>query len=406
MPPTCTIDGQGPYQVVTPRSVPELCDLVRRAAAEDQGLFPLGGQTMLDVGLPPSKPGLGVDLRGLTQVVDYPARDMTITVQAGITLGKLQELLRKENQRLPIDVPRANEATLGGALAVNATGPRRFGFGTWRDYVIGISVVNDEGQETKAGGRVVKNVAGYDLCKLHIGALGTLGIISQVTLKLRPIPEDSALCLIPVQGEALEAQLERVSKSETRPVCVELLNRASAEVLKLPASAPWLLVVGFEDNPDTTAWQLQRLQEELAPAPVEVRRGADSLPVWNALGEFALSQQAKLTFKANVLPHAVAEFCHKAASLSERLQLQAHAGNGIVLGHLLGEMSLEQVQPLLQTLRDLAVAERGNLVLRHCPTEWKQPLLYWGAPREDHWLMRTVKEKFDPKHRFNPGRLF
>ena len=111
-------------------------------------------------------------------MIDYPARDMTITVQAGITLGRLQDLLAAENQRLPIDVPRADRATLGGGLAVNVSGPRRFGCGTLRDYVIGISIVNDEGQEIKAGGRVVKNVAGYDLCKLHVGALGTLGVIT------------------------------------------------------------------------------------------------------------------------------------------------------------------------------------------------------------------------------------
>src|SRR6202030_783750 len=117
----------------------------------------------------------------------------TITVQAGITLGRLQDLLATENQRLPVDVPHPDRATLGGALAVNASGPRRPGFGPLRDYVIGITTVNDEGQETKAGGRVVKNVAGYDLCKLHIGALGTLGILTQVTLKVLPRPETQAL---------------------------------------------------------------------------------------------------------------------------------------------------------------------------------------------------------------------
>src|SRR5262245_21138531 len=132
---------------------------------------------MLHLGLPPVKPGYAVDLRGLDQVIDYPARDMTITVRAGITIAKLQEILAKENQRLPVDIPDSEIATLGGAIAVNASGPRRYGFGTLRDYLIGISFTDDGGKEAKAGGRVVKNVAGYDLCKLHIGALGTLGIV-------------------------------------------------------------------------------------------------------------------------------------------------------------------------------------------------------------------------------------
>src|SRR5437588_5750684 len=122
---------------------------------------------------------------------------MTVTAQSGITLARLGNVLATENLRLAIDVPNGARATLGGALAVNVSGPRRYGLGTLRDYVIGISAVNDEGQEVKAGGRVVKNVAGYDLCKLYVGSLGTLGIITQVTLKLKPRPDGQALLAPP-----------------------------------------------------------------------------------------------------------------------------------------------------------------------------------------------------------------
>src|SRR5581483_6676750 len=217
--------------VIQPRSVAELGDLVGRARSEGQALYPLGGRTMLTLGLPPTRPGYGVDLRGLSAVIDYPARDMTITVQTGITLAELQQLLATENQRLPVDVPHADKATLGGALAVNASGPRRYGFGTFRDYVLGISTINDEGQETKAGGRVVKNVAGYDLCKLHIGALGTLGIISQVTLKLRPLPEEQAIAVLACRTEDLEGLLTGLHATRTEPVGVELVNRAAFQAL-------------------------------------------------------------------------------------------------------------------------------------------------------------------------------
>src|SRR6266851_6397233 len=180
-----------PIETVRPATVTELGDVVRRAAENGLGLFPRGGGTHSHIGYAPAKPGFAVDMTAMDQVIDYPARDMTITVQAGITLAKLQAILAAENQRLPIDVAEPERATLGGAIAVNASGPRRFGFGTLRDYVIGISFTNDEGNEVKAGGRVVKNVAGYDLCKLQIGAFGTLGIITQVTLKLKPLPEDA-----------------------------------------------------------------------------------------------------------------------------------------------------------------------------------------------------------------------
>src|SRR5579871_5747748 len=176
-----------------PETVREIGDAVRRARDSAEAIYPVGGRTLLHVGLAASRQGTIVDLRKLDKVVDYPARDMTVTVQAGITVARLAQVLRSEGQRLPVDVPWAEEATLGGALAVNISGPRRFGWGTFRDYVIGIRMVNDQGEEFKAGGRVVKNVAGYDICKLAIGSLGTLGIITEVTLKVRPLAEDQAL---------------------------------------------------------------------------------------------------------------------------------------------------------------------------------------------------------------------
>src|SRR5438270_5640914 len=143
---------------------------------------------------------------------------MTVTVQAAMTLARLQGLLAAENQRLPVDVPQADRTTLGGALAANASGPRRYGFGTLRDYVIGISMVNDEGHEVKAGGRVVKNVAGYDLMKLYVGSLGTLGIITQVTLKLKPRPEEEALVFLGCTSDRLGPLLDQLHRSPTRPV--------------------------------------------------------------------------------------------------------------------------------------------------------------------------------------------
>src|SRR5262249_9577395 len=147
----------------------------------------------------------------------------------GLTIARLQELLRAENQRLPIDVPLADRATLGGALATNTSGPRRYGFGTLRDYVIGISAINDRGEEIKAGGRVVKNVAGYDVCKLFIGSLGTLGVINQVTLKLRPLPEEQAFVTFGSPTPKIESLLDRVHTSRTRPVCIDLLNQPAVQ---------------------------------------------------------------------------------------------------------------------------------------------------------------------------------
>lgn len=409
---SCRIDDFGPLPVVQPQSVADIGDLVRRAAAEKQALYPLGGRTLLDVGLPPARPGVAVDVRALAQVIDYPARDMTITVQAGITLARLQALLAAENQRLPIDVPRAEQATLGGVLAVNVSGPRRFGFGTLRDYVIGIHTVNDQGQEVKAGGRVVKNVAGYDLCKLHIGALGTLGIISQVTLKLRPLPESTALIAFGCETAALDRLLDRLHATSTRPVCLEVLNQPAVRAivregrLSMP-EVSWVIVVGFEDNSDAVSWQVRQLLQEIAPGDIqglEARAGGASDPLWRALVESRASG-GRLTFKANLLPHAVAAFCRQAATLPEAIRLHAHAGSGIVHGHLDGDLTLPRAAAMLKELSDAVGRAEGNLVLPRCPVEWKRELPVWGREGGDSWLMRRIKDQLDPHNLFNPGRF-
>lgn len=393
--------GFGPLPVLRPGSVAELGDIVRRTAVERQAVYPVGGSTMLHVGLPPTQPGVVVDLRKLDQVIDYPARDMTITVQAGITLAKLQTILAVEQQRLPIDVPDPEHATLGGALAVNVSGPRRYGFGTLRDYVLGISVVNDEGQETKAGGRVVKNVAGYDLMKLHIGALGTLGVITQVTLKLKPVPEEQALLAIPCGRGMLDDLLNQIHASRTRPVCISVRsNRTNSYDLKSDQQGAWTVFVGYEDNREAVAWQRQQLEDELRHRGVVAENHDDT--AWNELTSFLLDPSATLTVKANVLPWMTAQFCEQ-FRLPHSEGVVAHAGNGIVMGHVMDDLTLDEAQGMLTRMQDKAAP--GNVVVLRCPWEWKQKLPVWGKPRGDGWLMKAVKEKMDPRRIFNPGRF-
>ncbi len=396
-----------PEPPLTPASAAEVGDAVRRAAADGAALFPLGGRTQLGLGLPPERPGRAVDLRRLDQVIDYPARDMTITVQAGITLARLREVLSGENQRLPVDVSRPQLATLGGSLAANVSGPRRFGSGTFRDYVLGVHFVNDQGQEVKAGGRVVKNVAGYDLPKLLIGSLGTLGVITQVTLKVKPRPEEQALVALACDASRVGPLLEGLRASRTRPVCVELLNARAAAAVNLVASGAWVLVVGFEDNSESVSWQAQQLIKEL-PAGVcrglDVRVGRAANTLWDALVELPAAE-SRLTFKANLLPRAVAEFCRLADELPDGLQIQAHAGSGIVTGHAAESLTAERAAAMLNVLLGAAAKASGNVILPRCPEEWKRSLPVWGLPRGDLWLMRRVKEKLDSRRLFNPGRF-
>lgn len=363
MPDTLTIDSFGPLPVERPASVADLCALVTRARAAGHGLYPVGGRTALAHGRPPLKPGVACDLTALAGVIDYPARDMTITVRAGTTVAALQAELAREGQWLPIDVPDPERATLGGAVAVNASGPRRYGYGTLRDYVIGISFVTDDAAEVKAGGRVVKNVAGYDLMKLQIGALGTLGAVTRLTLKVKPKPEASAAVAFDCDGPALPAVLDALAATRTRPVAVEVLNPPAARAAGRLASAEWVVYVAFEEKPAAVRWQVETLLAELKPLPV---REAAELPDAGALAALAALQSRPGAARRGVLPSRTA-----AELLAARAEVvHAHALSGVIWEH-------------------------GGGAARPEPPA--------GAAWE---LMRHVKRTLDPDNVFNPGRLF
>jgi glycolate oxidase FAD binding subunit len=383
------------------------------AAGARLTVCPVGGRTALQYGLSAPPPGIWVGMSQLERLIDYPARDMTITVEAGMKIDLLQRTLAAEGQRLPIDIAQAERATLGGALATNTSGPRRFGHGTFRDYVIGISAVDAEGRLFKAGGRVVKNVAGYDICKLLVGSRGTLGIVTQVTLKLRPLPETSAQLWLTVDSFAeVENRLERLLTSSARPVAIEVLNPAAAALIvtsarcELPAGAP-VLCVGVEGSRRDVEWQLETLSQELSSAGLqECRqvRDADAEHVWQALTEFQTCADDPLTFEANLLPSRCMEFADRATQLG--VAVQVHAGNGMVVGQLLEEAAtIDQTTAILNELRKLARAGKGNLVVLHCDSEWKSLMPMCGDPEPSWALMKQLKQSLDPKGLLNPGRF-
>lgn len=393
MPDTLSIAGSPALRVVRPASAAEVGEVVRAAAAAGDAVYPVGGRTSLDVGFAPTRPGVALDTTALDRVIDYPVRDMTITVEAGITVGKLRAALAAEGQWLPVDVPLSDRATLGGAVALNLSGPRRYGYGTLRDYVIGIGFVADDGSEVNAGGRVVKNVAGYDLMKLHIGAAGTLGVVTRLTLKVRPKPEACAAIRVGCEGTKLAAVLDALHASKSRPVAVHV-SRAGTDI----GRAPWWTTVVFEEKAATVPWQVATLQAELASAPVIgvqildpadvpqlVRDATDASAGWLPDGS-----ACRFVWKASVRPSRTAEFCLAAAGLGADVSIRAEGLNGIVYG------TANDTPP---TAALAALAGDGSVVVRRGP-----PLP--PRPMPDAELMRQVKRALDPRDVFNPGRLF
>jgi glycolate oxidase FAD binding subunit len=402
-------------ETIAPADQAELTAAVRDAVGERSALYPLGGGTAAGYGLATKTAGKFLSTVGLTRLIDYPARDMTVTVEAGVTLAELADTLAAENQMLPVDVAQAGSATLGGAIAVNFSGPRRYGYGTLRDYVIGISAVDGHGTPFQAGGRVVKNVAGYDFCKLLTGSLGTLAIITQVTLKVRPRPETAMFLGVDVPtAELAESLLAGLARSRTTPSSVELLL-GEAWTPEAPADGRFgSLVVRLEGTEPEVRWMDAELRGEWQAAgaddiyPVE---GADAQELLDDLTGFGCDgPPAPWVLKFNVRPSRVVEICSRLRKTFPKATLLAHAGNGIILAKLSGAKADEPAahelaKPLTGELRQAAAADGGQVIVWNSPTpEELTRVLAWGTSRDDDAMMRRLKNQFDPHGLLNPGR--
>ena len=230
------VEGVVPSAVVAPGSVESLAATVRMASEQGYAVVPKGGGTKMDFGHPPTRADIVVSLERLNRIVVHEPADQTATVEAGINMARLQAGLGERGQYLPLDPPHGDAGTLGGVLATNASGVLRASFGTARDLVIGVRVVQADGTVVRSGGQVVKNVAGYDLNKMYIGSLGTLGILAEVNLKLQPLPATGRIVvgLMPGSAAATECAF-RVMDSEIMPSFLELANPAAGTLISKEA---------------------------------------------------------------------------------------------------------------------------------------------------------------------------
>ena len=395
----------------TPTTAKELSRLVAENFTTHRARFaPVGGRTSLHSSGPLADKTILLSTNRLNQVVDYPFRDMTITVEAGIRIEALQAELAGHQQRLPIDIPQAGRASLGGAIASNTSGPGRFGYGTFRDYVIGISAVDGQGRLFSAGGRVVKNVAGYDLCKLLVGSTGRLATITEITLKLRPRFESRAIVIAAFDPErTVEPLLAELNRSRTRPILLDILNSKAAWQIRGDAEQPLpdrktLVCIGFEGTRNETNWQAQTIADELQPLQPEtiITIQDDSHQrLYDALVEFQTASDDPLTFRASVPKSRCDEFL-KLASKHD-VAAQAHAGNGIVNGHLPDRCtSAALAREIIQPLREFAERHSGSLLVVSCERDWISEIDWCGTRPASWQLMSRIKETLDPAGLMNP----
>lgn len=409
------IDGLLPRLVVTPDTVEEVAQVVALTDQHGLTLLARGGGSRMSVGGLAEQIDVLLETNKLTSLLEYEAPDLTCHVEAGMTLAALQTQLAQKGQWLALDPSDAKQATLGGILASNASGPKRLRYGSARDLVIGLRIVQANGEIARSGGRVVKNVAGYDLNKVYIGSLGTLGIIIEANFKLQPLPavERTLLLTFTNANDAMRTVIALLGSLLT-PSAIELIDAGAANDmsnffgLNLPTSG-YTLAVNFEgssvsvDRQIDEARLIARRNDALMSDDVA---GEKQNRFWDVVREHT---QGTVTCKAVMLVSHVASYLQKVEQVCHRHELEAaivaHAGNGILYIELRPGDATTRVVAAVTELRIHAKEARGSLVVERCPVDLKRRINVWGEPGSDFYLMQRLKRQFDPKGTFVRGRF-
>ena len=409
-------DGYVPKAVVLPGSIQEIQDVLRFAAKQDLSVMPAGAGTKLGIGNLPQKVDVVLATTRLNSVIEYEPADLTVTVEAGIPLAVLQTELAKYRQFLSLNPPYADRCTIGGIVSTNVSGSFRLRHGTARNQVLGLKVVHANGTVVKSGGKVVKNVAGYDLNKLYIGAFGTLGIITEVTLKLSPIPARQAILTADFRNvqEAVDTGLSIVG-SQTLPLFVNLLANADPRLSEASATKNEpMLAVGFGGDTETVAWQLtqcREVMEQNGAIGVTVVEGESQQHLQETIQEFPADSRSieVVIAKLNLKRTDIAEFAAQVgdANWARHVQMMALLGSDVLYLTLpiMSNTDFQQLADALTQLRQSAMKAQGNLIIETAPSELKRYIDVWGSVGGTLSLMKQVKAKFDPGGLLNPGRF-
>jgi glycolate dehydrogenase FAD-binding subunit len=394
-----------------------VAEAVRTAYESREPVYPVGGRTSFDCCGPVPAGGRELDLTKLNRIVDYTPRDMTIVAEAGVRMADLAAVLATEGQQLPIDVPRAAEATLGGVMATNWSGPRRLGYGTMRDYLIGVHAVDGRGVAFKGGGRVVKNVAGYDFCKLLTGSFGTLGVVTQLALKVKPLTEQAATVVAACANLAVvESILQRLVGLAATPAAIDFLVGSdwNREALAGDAAAEFTLcvrIVGTEAEVRSLAEHVQYEFWQGGAIAAQLLSGAEAERLLVRQVEFAdrgaglEPDRAALVVKVAVPPSALAATIGELRAHDACCTIQAHAASGILVARYTDFAAADVGAVLVGKLRPAAVKRGGSLVVLGGTIAGLTPHIVWGGRTAATILMERVKQQFDPHNILNPGRF-
>jgi FAD/FMN-containing dehydrogenase len=398
---------------IAPATAAEAREAMQLAARQGLAVIPSGAAGWLEVGNPLSRVDLILSTHRMTKIIHHEPADLVATAEAGTTLVEFQQQLTSAGQWLPIDPPDDGRATLGGVVATGLGGAQAFGYGRPRSFVIGMRLVLADGRSIKAGGNVVKNVAGYDLCKLFCGSYGTLGLITELTFKLRPLPAETRTVIATGSLASLLAAGRAVISGSLFPVAVELLSPRLAKYLKVSERQNDCgLLVRFAGAARTVVSQTaQALKLVRSDRDTQARTLDEDEHLWSNLAAVTLRLADNLSWRASLRPGDLVTFVNEVAALEKdeashpSLMWHAGLGDGRLRAMARPPVYHREAVRALAGLRQKAETLGGNLIVESAPIEIKNEFDAWGGSGSAGELMKRVKSELDPQNLLSPGRF-
>ncbi|MGH9404544.1 MAG: FAD-binding oxidoreductase [Terriglobia bacterium] len=416
-----SVDGLVPRSVVFPCCEDQVARVLKRAAERGLAVIACGSGTKLGVGNAPRNYDLALSLGRMDRVRHFEPADLTASVESGVKLGDFEDLLRPHGLWLPVDPPGSLRSTLGGIVAANASGPLRLHYGSPRDFVLGLRIATTEGKIIKAGGKVVKNVAGYDLTRLLTGSFGTLGVIVEISLKLFPLPAHRATWRVMAAGLDVARQFRRsILQSPLAPMRMVLLDRGAAAIARgddFPRPGDpfeiWIETGGSERVNRRFGETLGAIADNARASadPIEPLETGVAEAAWNRIADFTAFRPPGefVAVKASVPITSSEAFVelvgHEAEQAGARHACFSQNGVGVVRACLMGAQPDGRLVSSVARLRAEAVRRGGALVVERASEEVKRALEAWGYEGSDLGVMSKIKRLWDPNGTLAPGRF-
>ena len=406
------IYGVAPEIITFPSNSDELAEIVKYCSANNLNILPLGNGTKLTLGNKPKHLDVGISTKNLNKIIEHSESDFIISAQAGVTLLELKDYIRNTNQFFPLDPPFLNSgATLGGVASANDSGPSRLKYGTFRELILEIKVVNINGETIRGGAKVVKNVAGYDLPKLFVGSLGTLGIITECTVRLYPVPEFSKTYVSGFSSiEELKKAVSDLLDADLVLTCLEIANsNLSVEIFKQaglrPILFPYTLMVKVDNVKQAVNDQINAIERILMKKGVEGAVIEKDNNIWDHIRNFPYTSNENLVCKASVAITDVYKVLENIYEISENLDVEiltsVRAGNGIIIISISGENKIIAANLLRSSINSI----KGRLIITQQPSDVDEEINVWGNLDNSLDIMKTIKTGFDPNNLLNSGRF-